>query len=163
MAKDPDVDIVYVSNIHPAHKDASILMMNHGKHVLCEKPLAVSPDSMGFTASVKTAASSLVHSQCITAKTKTIELHASTRKCMLCPFAQLQVGCAQGWCICSVLMHDTWQRKLGGACLSLGLLKKRMQTSYRQSPVSPCQIAVLSSICGPHKLCCRMHERNVLL
>ena len=43
LAKDPDVDIVYVSNIHPAHKDASILMMDHGKHVLCEKPLAVSP------------------------------------------------------------------------------------------------------------------------
>ncbi|KAL3143066.1 hypothetical protein ABBQ38_003341 [Trebouxia sp. C0009 RCD-2024] len=41
LAKDPDVDIVYVSNIHPAHKDASILMMNNGKHVLCEKPLAV--------------------------------------------------------------------------------------------------------------------------
>lgn len=46
LAKDPDVDIVYVSNIHPAHKDASILMMNHGKHVLCEKPLAVSPRSL---------------------------------------------------------------------------------------------------------------------
>ena len=42
LAKDPDVDIVYVSNIHPAHKDTSILMLNHGKHVLCEKPLAVS-------------------------------------------------------------------------------------------------------------------------
>ena len=46
LAKDPDVDIVYVSNIHPAHKDASILMMDHGKHVLCEKPLAVSPHSI---------------------------------------------------------------------------------------------------------------------
>lgn len=46
LAKDPDVDIVYVSNIHPAHKDASILMMNHGKHVLCEKPLAVSPQRL---------------------------------------------------------------------------------------------------------------------
>lgn len=45
LAQDPDVDIVYVSNIHPAHKDASILMMDHGKHVLCEKPLAVSPHS----------------------------------------------------------------------------------------------------------------------
>ena len=54
LANDPDVDIVYVSNIHPAHKDASILMVNHGKHVLCEKPLAVSPDSTG-----------LVHSQCM--------------------------------------------------------------------------------------------------
>ena len=42
LARDPDVDIVYVSNIHPAHKDTSILMMSHGKRVLCEKPLAVS-------------------------------------------------------------------------------------------------------------------------
>ena len=42
LAMDPDVDIVYVSNIHPAHRDTSILMMDHGKHVLCEKPLAVS-------------------------------------------------------------------------------------------------------------------------
>ncbi len=42
LAKDADVDIVYVSNLHPAHRDTSILMMEHGKHVLCEKPLAVS-------------------------------------------------------------------------------------------------------------------------
>jgi len=42
LAKDPDVDIVYVSNLHPAHRDTSILMLEHGKHVLCEKPLAVS-------------------------------------------------------------------------------------------------------------------------
>lgn len=52
LAKDPDVDIVYVSNIHPAHKDASILMMNHGKHVLCEKPLAVSLYSFAINAGV---------------------------------------------------------------------------------------------------------------
>lgn len=42
LAQDPDVDIVYVSNLHPAHRDTSILMLEHGKHVLCEKPLAVS-------------------------------------------------------------------------------------------------------------------------
>ena len=42
LAKDADVDIVYVSNLHPAHRDTSILMLEHGKHVLCEKPLAVS-------------------------------------------------------------------------------------------------------------------------
>ena len=45
LAKDPDVDIVYVSNIHPAHKDTRIIMLDHGKHVLCEKPLAVSSAS----------------------------------------------------------------------------------------------------------------------
>lgn len=42
LAKSKDVDIVYVSNIHPAHKDTTILLLENGKHVLCEKPLAVS-------------------------------------------------------------------------------------------------------------------------
>lgn len=42
LAKDSEVDIVYVSNIHPAHKDTTLLLLEHGKHVLCEKPLAVS-------------------------------------------------------------------------------------------------------------------------
>ena len=41
LAKDDEVDIVYVSNVHPAHKDATLLMLDHRKHVLCEKPLAV--------------------------------------------------------------------------------------------------------------------------
>lgn len=41
LAKDSEVDIVYVSNVHPAHKDTTLLMLDHGKHVLCEKPLAV--------------------------------------------------------------------------------------------------------------------------
>lgn len=42
LADDSEVDIVYVSNLHPDHKDTTILMLKHGKHVLCEKPLAVS-------------------------------------------------------------------------------------------------------------------------
>ena len=50
LAKSEDVDIVYVSNLHPAHKDTAVLMMNHGKHVLCEKPLAVSPQLLQSTA-----------------------------------------------------------------------------------------------------------------
>ena len=41
LAKDSEVDIVYVSNVHPAHKDTTLLMLGHGKHVLCEKPIAV--------------------------------------------------------------------------------------------------------------------------
>lgn len=41
LAKDGEVDIVYVSNVHPAHKDTTLLMLGHGKHVLCEKPIAV--------------------------------------------------------------------------------------------------------------------------
>ena len=41
LFKDPDVDIVYIATPHDSHAELSIAAMNHGKHVLCEKPLAV--------------------------------------------------------------------------------------------------------------------------
>ena len=44
LASDPTVDIVYIAVPHALHKDASILCMNHGKHVLCEKPMALNAD-----------------------------------------------------------------------------------------------------------------------
>lgn len=37
----PNIDGVYVSTHHAGHKDVSIAAMRHGKHVLCEKPLAL--------------------------------------------------------------------------------------------------------------------------
>ena len=42
LAKDPGVDVVYVANPHNFHKDSSILCLEHGKGVLCEKPFTVS-------------------------------------------------------------------------------------------------------------------------
>jgi len=41
LAKDPNVEIVYVSTLHPLHKDNSLLCLNHGKAVLSEKPLTI--------------------------------------------------------------------------------------------------------------------------
>ena len=41
LAEDPDVDVVYVNAIHTTHKDMTVLMLQHGKHVLSEKPIAV--------------------------------------------------------------------------------------------------------------------------
>ena len=41
LASNPDVDLVYVNAIHTTHKDMSVLMLEHGKHVLSEKPIAV--------------------------------------------------------------------------------------------------------------------------
>ncbi len=40
MVTSPDVDIVYVGTISRLHMDHSLLAIEAGKHVLCEKPLA---------------------------------------------------------------------------------------------------------------------------
>jgi len=41
LFKDTNIDIVYIATPHHAHKSLSIEAMQHGKHVLCEKPMAV--------------------------------------------------------------------------------------------------------------------------
>lgn len=41
LVRDEAVDAVYVSNPHPFHEESVILCLQHGKAVLCEKPLAV--------------------------------------------------------------------------------------------------------------------------
>lgn len=41
LAKDAEVDIVYVASPHDSHAELAILMIEHGKHVLLEKPLTI--------------------------------------------------------------------------------------------------------------------------
>ncbi|XP_056622116.1 trans-1,2-dihydrobenzene-1,2-diol dehydrogenase [Triplophysa dalaica] len=41
LAKDQEIDVVYVGAIHPHHLRLGVLFMNAGKNVLCEKPLAM--------------------------------------------------------------------------------------------------------------------------
>lgn len=41
MAKDPDVDIIYIATPHPFHHPQTMLCLGHHKPVLCEKPLAL--------------------------------------------------------------------------------------------------------------------------
>ncbi|XP_029177596.1 trans-1,2-dihydrobenzene-1,2-diol dehydrogenase-like [Nylanderia fulva] len=41
LALDKDIDIVYIGMIHPYHFDIGMLMLKHGKHILCEKPLTM--------------------------------------------------------------------------------------------------------------------------
>jgi len=40
LAKDQEVDAVYIASPNCSHQEQAILMMNNGKHVLCEKPIA---------------------------------------------------------------------------------------------------------------------------
>ncbi|XP_076243309.1 trans-1,2-dihydrobenzene-1,2-diol dehydrogenase isoform X2 [Calliopsis andreniformis] len=41
LAEDEDVDVVYIGTLNPQHLEVAKLMLNHGKHVLCEKPLTM--------------------------------------------------------------------------------------------------------------------------
>lgn len=41
LAQCPEVDIVYIATPHSAHCETAILCMEHGKAVLCEKPIAL--------------------------------------------------------------------------------------------------------------------------
>lgn len=41
LAADPEVDVIYIGTPHPLHLPNSLLCLEHGKHVLCEKPITV--------------------------------------------------------------------------------------------------------------------------
>ncbi|XP_063699248.1 trans-1,2-dihydrobenzene-1,2-diol dehydrogenase-like [Culicoides brevitarsis] len=41
LARDPNVDVVYIGAVNPAHFAIGMLMLDHGKHILCEKPLCM--------------------------------------------------------------------------------------------------------------------------
>lgn len=41
LIADEEINIVYIGTLNPTHKDLSIKAMNAGKHVLCEKPMAL--------------------------------------------------------------------------------------------------------------------------
>ena len=41
LCKDDKLDVIYIATPHSFHKEHSILAMNHGRNVLCEKPFAL--------------------------------------------------------------------------------------------------------------------------
>jgi len=41
LAQDPNVEVVYIGALNPQHLEIAKLMFQHGKHVLCEKPLTL--------------------------------------------------------------------------------------------------------------------------
>ncbi|POM58467.1 Trans-1,2-dihydrobenzene-1,2-diol dehydrogenase [Phytophthora palmivora] len=41
LCSDLEVDVVYIGTIHPTHCKLALLALNHGKHVLVEKPMAM--------------------------------------------------------------------------------------------------------------------------
>nr|WP_299337764.1 Gfo/Idh/MocA family oxidoreductase [Allomuricauda sp.] len=44
LFNDANVDVVYIATLHHTHCQFSIEAMNHKKHVLCEKPIAISQE-----------------------------------------------------------------------------------------------------------------------
>ncbi|KQS69991.1 uncharacterized protein Dere_GG24525, isoform B [Drosophila erecta] len=54
LAKSTDVDVVYIGTLNPQHYEVAVLMLNNGKHVLCEKPLAMNKKQVeGILAAAK--------------------------------------------------------------------------------------------------------------
>lgn len=41
LAKDPNVEIVYVGNLHTAHLEVCAMLLSNNKHILCEKPMTM--------------------------------------------------------------------------------------------------------------------------
>lgn len=41
LVADPQVDVVYIGTLHISHFEHTVLALNHGKHVLVEKPMAM--------------------------------------------------------------------------------------------------------------------------
>ncbi|NJO91547.1 MAG: Gfo/Idh/MocA family oxidoreductase [Chloroflexia bacterium] len=41
LSKDQDVDVIYIATPHNLHFSNTMMCLNNGKHVLCEKPFAV--------------------------------------------------------------------------------------------------------------------------
>lgn len=41
LAQNPDIEVVYVGALHTQHLNTSLLMLEHGKHILCENPLCM--------------------------------------------------------------------------------------------------------------------------
>ena len=46
LAHDPDIDAVYIATPHSRHAADAVLCLEAGKHVLCEKPMALSADEV---------------------------------------------------------------------------------------------------------------------
>lgn len=46
MFQDPDIDVIYVCPPHPFHAELSCRALEHGKHVLCEKPMTMNMDDL---------------------------------------------------------------------------------------------------------------------
>lgn len=44
LANDPNVNVVYVATVNPQHYEVARLMLENGKHVLCEKPICMNAD-----------------------------------------------------------------------------------------------------------------------
>jgi len=46
LAKDPNIDAVYIATPHAFHKENTLLCLDHGIAVLCEKPFAMNSDEV---------------------------------------------------------------------------------------------------------------------
>lgn len=47
LARDPNIEVIYIGVLNHKHFEVSLLMLEHGKHVLCEKPMCLNEKQAG--------------------------------------------------------------------------------------------------------------------
>jgi predicted dehydrogenase len=63
MAADPDIDVIHVASPNHAHADQVRIVLDGGKHVVCEKPLGLSSEETADLVG-RAAASGLINAVC---------------------------------------------------------------------------------------------------
>ena len=110
---------MYVANLHPQHRDTAILFMNAGKHVLCEKPIAL---NAAHARDMIEAAKQNVRCKrkCVAnistdRETGVFVSHIRCRRCCMPPMAILrgQAAIVAGSLGCR---ESFWQKGTGTAC-----------------------------------------------
>jgi predicted dehydrogenase len=46
IAKDPNIDVIYVATPHPFHFESTMMCFQYGKHVVCEKPMGMNAEEV---------------------------------------------------------------------------------------------------------------------
>ncbi|PRP86115.1 trans-1,2-dihydrobenzene-1,2-diol dehydrogenase-like [Planoprotostelium fungivorum] len=52
LTKDPEVDVIYISVLHPWHYNTALMCLQNGKGILCEKPLTMNAKQLEHLISV---------------------------------------------------------------------------------------------------------------
>ena len=121
LYEDPDVDAVYVANPHSLHYETVINLLEHNKHVLCEKPAGCNVDQLVDMMSLADEKNLFFMEALWTAYNPTLH---KVRECISKGKIGKLLNIDSNFCLRTVYNKDNrlWNPNLaGGALLDLGI------------------------------------------